>query len=97
MVKNVEAKVPGLDRVLVVKEFPDVFLEELSGMPPDREVEFGINLALSTQPISIPLHHMAFAKLQELKVQLQDLLDRGFIYPSTSPWGALVLFVKKKD
>lgn len=64
------------------------FPEELPGLPPNREVEFGFHLILCTQPISIPPYHMAPIELKELKGQLQDLLDKGFIRPSISPWGA---------
>ena len=80
----------------VVNEFPDVFPEDLPGLPPEREVEFGIDMIPDTQPISIPPYRMAPAELRELKEQLQDLLEKGFIRPSISPWGAPVLFVRKK-
>ena len=73
------------------------FPEDLPGLPIDREIEFCIDLVPGTQPISIPPYRMAPAELRELKVQLQDLLDKGFVRPSASPWGAPVLFVKKKD
>ena len=75
----------------------DVFSDELPGLPPQRVVDFGIELHHSTSPISMTLHRMAPVELQELRVQLQELLDKGFIIPSTSPWGAPVLFAKKKD
>ena len=78
-------------------EFPDIFLEEIPGLPPMREVEFTIKLLLGTAPISIAPYRMAPAELGELKLQLQELLSKGFIRPSVSPWGAPVLFVKKKD
>ncbi|KAL0546449.1 hypothetical protein IC582_016357 [Cucumis melo] len=81
----------------VVRDYPDVFLEELPGLPPHREVEFAIELEPGTVPISRAPYRMAPAELKELKVQLQELLDKGFIRPSVSPWGAPVLFVKKKD
>ncbi|KAL0541480.1 hypothetical protein IC582_021525 [Cucumis melo] len=81
----------------VVRDYPDVFPEELPGLPPHREVEFAIELELGTVPISRAPYRMAPAELKELKVQLQELLDKGFIRPSVSPWGAPVLFVKKKD
>ncbi|KAL0539828.1 hypothetical protein IC582_024049 [Cucumis melo] len=81
----------------VVRDYPDVFPEELPGLPPHREVEFAIELEPGTVPISRAPYRMAPAELKELKVQLQELLDKGFIRPSVSPWGALVLFVKKKD
>ena len=81
----------------VVWEYEDVFLDELSGLPLHRDVDFVIELHPGTSPISMTPHRMAQVELQELKVQLQELLDKGFIRPSTSPWGAPVLFAKKKD
>ncbi|KAL4017963.1 hypothetical protein IC575_021546 [Cucumis melo] len=81
----------------VVREYPDVFSDELPGLPPPREVDFAIELEPGTAPISRAPYRMAPAELKELKVQLQELLDKGFIRPSVSPWGAPVLFVKKKD
>ncbi|KAL0561647.1 hypothetical protein IC582_002087 [Cucumis melo] len=81
----------------VVRDYPDVFPEELPELPPHREVEFAIELEPGTVPISRAPYRMAPAELKELKVQLQELLDKGFIRPSVSPWGAPVLFVKKKD
>ena len=86
-----------VDDVPIACEFPDVFPEELPGLPPDREIEFCIDVVPGTAPISLPPYRMAPAELKELKEQLQDLLDKGFVRPSTSPWGAPVLFVKKKD
>ncbi|KAM1174698.1 hypothetical protein ACFX19_027792 [Malus domestica] len=87
----------SVDDVRVVRYFPDVFPEDLPGLPPDREVEFVIDLLPGTNPISLTPYRRALAKLRELKVQLQELVDKGFIQPSTSPWGAPVLFVRKKD
>ena len=81
----------------VVCEYEDVFPDELPGLPPPRDVDFFIELHPGMLPISMTPHRMALVELQELKVQLQELLDRGFIRPSTSPWGAPVLFAKKKD
>jgi hypothetical protein len=86
-----------LDDIPIVREFPDVFPEELPGLPLDREIEFSIDLALGTAPISIAPYRMAPAELRELKEQLQDLMQKGSIRPSASPWGAPILFVKKKD
>ncbi|XP_050217605.1 uncharacterized protein LOC126668454 [Mercurialis annua] len=86
-----------LQNVPVVMEYPDVFPDELPGLPPDREIEFCIELAPGTKPISIPPYRMAPAELKELKNQLEELLNCGFIRSSVSPWGAPVLFVKKKD
>lgn len=87
----------GVEEIPVVCEFPDVFLEEIPGLPPIREVEFTIELLPETTPISIAPYRMAPTELGELKLQLQDLLGKGFIRPSVSLWGAPVLFVKKKD
>ena len=81
----------------VVCEYEDVFLDELLGLPLHRDVDFVIELHPSTLPISMTLHRRASVELQELKVQLQGLLDKGFIRPSTSPWGTPILFAKKKD
>ncbi|CAH9105695.1 unnamed protein product [Cuscuta europaea] len=92
-----EGRGKSLNEVRVVSEYPEVFPEELPGLPPDREIEFTIEVEPGTKPISIPPCRMAPAELQELKVQLEELLDIGFIRPSHSPWGAPVLFVKKKD
>ena len=86
-----------LAKVPVVNEFFDVFPEDLLGLPPDRETEFKIELSPGTEPISIAPYRMAPAKLKELKVQMEELLSKGFVKISTSPWGAPVLFVKKKD
>ncbi|KAK5771526.1 hypothetical protein PVK06_047743 [Gossypium arboreum] len=86
-----------LETVPVVCEYPDVFPEELPGLPPLQEVEFGIELVPRTTLISIAPYRMAPTELKELKSQLQELTDRGFARPSFSPWGAPVLFVKKKD
>ncbi|KAL4023009.1 hypothetical protein IC575_016756 [Cucumis melo] len=79
------------------KEFLDVFPDDLSGLPPDREIEFTIELLPGTAPISQAPYRMAPSELKELKMQLQELVDKGYIRPSVSPWGAPVLFVKKKD
>ena len=81
----------------VVCEYEDVFSDELPGLPLPRDVDFCIELHLGTSPISMTPYRMALVKLQELKVQLQELLDKGFIRNNTSPWGAPVLFTKKKD
>ena len=77
-------------------EYVDVFPDELPGLPPQRVIDFGIELHHGTSPISMTPHRMEPNELQELRVQLQELLDKGF-RPSTSPWGALILFAKKKD
>ena len=86
-----------LAKVPMVNEFFDVFPEDLPGLPPDREIEFEIEVAPGTEPISIAPYQIAPAELKELKVQMEELLSNGFVKTSTSPWGAPVLFVKKKD
>ncbi|WRX11172.1 Retrotransposon gag domain - like 10 [Theobroma cacao] len=95
--KDTSANVGDVSQVSVVNEFMDVFPEELPGLPPEWEIEFCIDLILDTRPISIPPYRIAPVELKELKDQLEDLLDKGFIRPSVSPWGAPMLFVKKKD
>jgi hypothetical protein len=86
-----------VERIPVVCEYPDVFPDELPGMAPDRDILFAIELQPGTAPISKRSYRMPPAELAELKKQLQELLDKGFIHPSTSPWGCPALFVKKKD
>ncbi|KAG8478765.1 hypothetical protein CXB51_028636 [Gossypium anomalum] len=86
-----------IESVPIVCEFSDVFLEELLGLPLIREVEFGIELVLGKTPISIAPYGMAPIQLKELKVQLQELIDRGFVRSSYSLRGTPVLFLKKKD
>jgi hypothetical protein len=87
----------NLEDIPVACEFPDIFPENLPGMPPDRDVEFIIQLQSGTTPISRRPYKMTPKELAELKVQLNELLDKGYIRPSSSPWGCPALFVKKKD
>ena len=91
----VDGKFVG-SNIRVVRDFPEVFLEELPGMPPDREVEFVIDLLPGTAPISKRPYKMSVEELKELKKQLTELQEAGYICPSSSPWGAPVLFVQKK-
>ncbi|GJW90565.1 putative reverse transcriptase domain-containing protein [Tanacetum coccineum] len=86
-----------LEDIPTVREFPKVFLEDLPGLPPIRQVEFQIDLIPGATPVARAPYRLAPSEMQELSNQLQELADRGFIRPSTSPWGAPVLFVKKKD
>ena len=86
-----------VEKIPVVREFPDVFPEELLGIPLEREVDLSIEIVLGTTPMSRAPKRMTPTELKELKSQLQELMDKGFIRPSVSPWGALILFVKKKD
>ncbi|XP_070057230.1 uncharacterized protein [Nicotiana tomentosiformis] len=87
--RDVDSDTPTIDSVLVMRDFSDVFPADLLGMPPDMDIDFGIDLVPGTEPISIPLYHMTPAELKELKEQ-QELLDKGSIRPSVSPWGAPV-------
>ena len=84
-----------LEDIPVVREFSDVFSEDLVGIPPNREIDFQIELAPGTEPISKAPYRMAPSKLKELKVHMEELVSKGFVRLSTSPWGAPVLFVKK--
>ena len=86
-----------LEEIPVVKEYPDVFPEELGSLSPEREIAFKIDVTPEVAPISKMQYRMAPAKLKDLKLQLQNLLERGFIKKSDSLWGAPILFVKKKD
>ena len=88
---------PSLSDIPTISDYLDVFLEELSGLPPHREIEFAINVIQGATSASITPYRMASVELKELKLQFQELLEKGFIRPSVSPWGAPMLFVKKKD
>jgi hypothetical protein len=87
----------SLETIKVVSEFLDVFLEDLPGMPPERKVEFAIELLPRTDPISKRAYRVSGPELVELKKQIDELSEKGYIRPSTSPWAAPVLFVEKKD
>jgi hypothetical protein len=91
------AKAKEIVEVSVVCEFLDVFPDELPGLPPDRDVEFKIELILGTAPISKRPYRMPPNELAELQTQLSELLQKGLIHPSSSPWGCPTIFVKKKD
>ncbi|GJS76683.1 putative reverse transcriptase domain-containing protein [Tanacetum coccineum] len=86
-----------LEDIPVVKEFPEVFPKDLPGLPPVRQVEFQIDLIPGAARVARAPYRLAPSEMQELSDQLQELANRGFIRPSTSPWGAPILFVKKKD
>jgi hypothetical protein len=92
-----ERKGPSLDQYPVLSEFKDVFPNELLGLPPEREIDFTIELKPGAEPISKTPYRMTAPKLCELQMQLKELLDLGLIRPSISPWGAPIIFVKKKD
>ncbi|GKF97925.1 hypothetical protein Tco_0293746, partial [Tanacetum coccineum] len=86
-----------LDDVAIVQNFPEVFPKDLPGLPPTRQVEFQIDLIPGAAPVAWAPDRLALSEMKELSDQLQGLSDKGFIRPSSSPWGAPVLFVKKKD
>ena len=92
-----ESSEKGIGDLPVVQEFPEVFPENITELLPEREVEFAIDLVPGTSPISIAPYRMSASKLGELKKQFEELLDKQFIRPSVSPWGAPMLLVKKKD
>jgi hypothetical protein len=92
-----EAIIPEIQDITVVCEFPDVFPKDLPGLPLERDVEFVIELKPGTAPISRRSYRMPPNELAELKTQLQDLLEKVFIRPSSSPWRCPAIFVKKKD
>ena len=95
-VQDLDSESPPIESVPVVSEFLEVFPNDLPSIPPEREMDFGIDLLPDKNPISIPSYRMTPNKLKELKAQLKDLLDKGFIRPSISPLSAPILFVKKK-
>ena len=99
LVYVVDAKLEkkGVTDVDVVREFPDVFPEDLPGLPPKRQVEFHIDLTPGAALIACSPYRLAPTEMKEMMSQLQELLEKRFIRPSSSPWGAPVLFVKKKD
>ncbi|GKD78559.1 hypothetical protein Tco_1341180, partial [Tanacetum coccineum] len=86
-----------LEDVPIIRDFPEVFPKDLPGLPPTRQVEFQINLLPGAAPVARAPYRLAPSKMKELSEQLQELSDKGFIRPNSSPWGAPVLFVKNKD
>ena len=90
-------KMATLDNLPVIKEFADVFPEEIPGLPPKRDIDFTIELLPGVAPVSRAPYRMSVPELTELKMKIQELLDKNYIRPSVSPWGAPVLFVRKKD
>ena len=95
--KDLDFEIPPIKSVRVVRDFLEIFPNDLPAIPPKWEIDFGTDLLSETNPISIPPYWMAPAKLKELNAQLKDLLDKSFISHNISPWGAPLLFVKKKD
>nr|GEY87200.1 putative reverse transcriptase domain-containing protein [Tanacetum cinerariifolium] len=92
-----KSKEKRIEDVSIVRDFPKVFPEDLPGIPPTRQVEFQIDLVPGVAPVARAPYRLAPSKMKELAEQLQELSDKGFIRPNSSPWGAPVLFIKKKD
>jgi hypothetical protein len=97
VLESVEDDKPSLQDHPTLREYRDVFPEEVSGLPPRRDIDFSIELALGAVPVSRTPYRMSTPELVELKLQLKEMIYKGYIQPSISPWGAPVLFVKKKD
>jgi hypothetical protein len=92
----IEGDKPSLEDHPTLREYIDVFPEEVPGLPPRRDIDFSIELAPGVVPVSRTPYQMSTPELVELKLQLKEMMDKGYIRPRVSPWGALVLFVKKK-
>jgi hypothetical protein len=97
VLKTIEDDKPSLEYHPTLREYRDVFLEEVSGLPPRRDIDFSIELAPGAVSVSRTPYKMSTPELVELKLQLREIMDKGYIRPNVSPWGAPVLFVKKKE
>jgi hypothetical protein len=96
LAKTPRDKVPNLEHYVVLEDFEDVF-KEVPGLPPRRDIDFSINLMPGAAPVSKTPYRMSTPELKELQMQLEEVLKKGYIWPSVSPWGSPVLFVRKKD
>jgi hypothetical protein len=96
MEEALKDKVPNLEDHAILEDFEDVF-KEVPGLPPKRDIDFSINLMPGVAPVSKTPYIMSTPEIKELQMQLEELLKKGYIRPSVSPWGALVFFMKKKD
>jgi hypothetical protein len=97
VLKTIEGDKPSLEDHPTLREYRDVFLEEVLGLPPRRDIDFSIELAPGAVPWSRTPYRMSTPELVEIKFQLREMMDTSYIHPNVSPWGAPVLFVKKKD
>jgi hypothetical protein len=97
VLKSVEDDKPSLEDHPTLREYRDVFPEEVPGLPLRRDIYFSIELAPRAVPVSRTPYRMSTPELVELKLQLKEMMDRDYIQPNVSPWGAPVLFVKKKE
>jgi hypothetical protein len=95
--KTIEGAKPSPDDHPILREYRDVFLEEVPGLPPRRDIDFSIELAPGAVTVSRTPYQMSTLELVELKLQLKEMMDKGYIRPNVSPWRAPVLFVKNKD
>ncbi|GKF83380.1 hypothetical protein Tco_0245036 [Tanacetum coccineum] len=95
--KSVKAKEKEQEEIVVVRDFLEVFPDDLYGLPPIREIKFRIELIPEATPVAKYPYHLAPSELEELSGQLKELQDKCFIRPSSSPWGAYIFFIKKKD
>jgi len=94
---NEKGEVEGLENLPLIQEFVDVFIEEILGLPIERELTFIIDLKPGTKHIARTPYRMLISKLQDLKMELNELLDLGLTHPSVSPWGESIIFVRMKD
>jgi hypothetical protein len=97
VLESVEDEKPSLRDHPTLREYRDVFLEEVLGLPPRRDIDFSIELAPRVVLVSRKPYRMSTPELVELKLQLKEMMDKGYIWPSMSPWGAPILFVNNKD
>jgi hypothetical protein len=97
VLKTIKDDKPNPDDHPILREYRDVFPEELSCLPPRRDIEFLIELALRVVSVSRMPYRMSTPELVELKLQLKEMMDKSYIRPSVSPWGAPIMFMKKKD
>jgi hypothetical protein len=97
VLKSIKRDKPSLKDYPTLREYGDVFLEKLSGLPSRRDIDFSIELAPGAVPVSRTPYRMSTPELVELKLQLREMMDKGYVRPNVSPWGAPVLFVKNKD
>jgi hypothetical protein len=97
VLKTIEGNKPSPDDHPILREYRDVFSKEVPGLPPRRDIDFSIEITPRAVPMSKTPCRMSTPELVELKLQLKEMMDKGYIRPSVSPWGAPILFVKNKD
>jgi hypothetical protein len=97
VLKSVKDEIPILEDHPILREYRDVFPEEVLGLPIRRDIDFSIELSPRVVPVSRTPYRMSTLEIVDLKIELKEMMDKGYIRPSVSPWGAPILFVKKKD